>query len=111
VLKLFADAGRACADYQDKTLRNLHCKRIQLDEIWCFVYAKEKNVRTAKAAPTDAGDVWTWVAIDAQTKLVPSWRVGDRSSETAIAFADDLAGASQTACRSRATAIVPILRR
>ena len=51
-----------------------------------------KNVRTAKAAPTDAGGVWTWVAIDAQTKLVPSWRVGDRSSETAIAFADDLAG-------------------
>jgi IS1 family transposase len=91
VLKLFADAGRACAEYQDSTLRNLHCKRLQLDEIWCFIYAKEKNVRTAKAAPADAGDVWTWVAIDAQTKLVPSWRVGDRSGETAIAFADDLA--------------------
>jgi IS1 family transposase len=91
VLKLFEDAGRACADYQDKALRNLQCKRLQLDEIWCFVYAKEKNVRTAKAAPADAGDVWTWVAIDAQTKLVPSWRVGDRSSLTAIAFADDLA--------------------
>jgi IS1 family transposase len=92
VLKLFADAGRVCADYQDSTLRNLYCKRLQLDEIWCFIYAKEKNVLAAKAAPADAGDVWTWVAIDAQTKLVPSWRVGDRSSETAIAFADDLAG-------------------
>jgi IS1 family transposase len=91
VLKLFADAGQACADYQDRTLRNLRCKRLQLDEIWCFVYAKAKNVPTAKAAPADAGDVWTWVAIGAQTKLVASWRVGDRRSETAIAFADDLA--------------------
>ena len=92
VLKLFANSGQACADYQDRILRNLCCKRLQLDEIWCFLYAKEKNVRTAKAAPPSAGDVWTWVAIDAQTKLVPSWRVGDRSSETAISFADDLAG-------------------
>jgi IS1 family transposase len=91
VLKLFTDAGRACGDYQDSTLRNLHCKRLQLDEIWSFVYAKQKNVPTAKAAPADAGDVWTWVAIDAETKLVPSWRIGDRSSETATAFADDLA--------------------
>jgi IS1 family transposase len=89
--KLFVDAARACADYQDRTLRNLKCKRLQLDEIWSFVYAKQKNVLGAKSAPADAGDVWTWVAIDAQTKLVPSWRVGDRSSETAIAFTDDLA--------------------
>lgn len=91
VCKLFADAGRVCADYQDKALRDLPCKRLQLDEIWSFVYAKQKNVGTARAAPQDAGDAWTWVAIDADTKLVPSWRVGDRSSETAIAFADDLA--------------------
>jgi IS1 family transposase len=91
VAKLFVDAGKACADYQDRTLRNLSCKRLQLDEIWSFVHAKQKNVARAKAAPADAGDVWTWVAIDAQTKLVPSWRVGDRSSETAIAFVDDLA--------------------
>ena len=81
----------ACAEYQDKTLRNLPCKRLQLDEIWSFVYAKQKNVPTAKSAPQDAGDVWTWVAIDADTKLVPSWRVGDRSSETAFAFVSDLA--------------------
>ena len=91
VCKLFADAGRVCADYQDKALRDLPCKRLQLDEIWSFVYAKQKNVATAKAAPDDAGDAWTWVAIDADTKLVPSWRVGDRSSETAFDFVSDLA--------------------
>jgi IS1 family transposase len=89
--KLFIEAGRACAAYQDTAFRNLACKRLQLDEIWSFVYAKQKNVQTAKAAPEDAGDVWTWVAIDADTKLVPSWRIGDRSSETGLAFVDDLA--------------------
>jgi IS1 family transposase len=89
--KLFVDAARACADYQDRTLRNLKCRRLRLDEIWSFVYAKQKNVPGAKSAPANAGDVWTWVAIDADTQLVPSWRIGDRSSETAIAFTDDLA--------------------
>jgi IS1 family transposase len=89
--KLFIEAGRACAVYQDKTLRNLTCRRLQLDEIWSFVYAKQANVSTAKAAPEDAGDVWTWVAIDADTKLVPSWRIGDRTSETGLVFVDDLA--------------------
>jgi IS1 family transposase len=91
IAKLFVDAAKACADYQDRTLRNLKCRRLQLDEIWSFVYAKQKNVPGAKSAPANAGDVWTWVAIDADTKLVPSWRIGDRSSETAIAFTDDLA--------------------
>jgi IS1 family transposase len=90
VTKLFVSAGKACAAYQDAALRNLKGRRWQLDEIWSFIYAKEKNVRRAKAAPEEAGDVWTWVAIDADTKLVPSWRVGDRSAETAIAFVDDL---------------------
>ena len=89
--KLFVDTARACADYQDRTLRNLKCKRLQLDEIWSFIYAKQKNVAGAKAAPANAGDIWTWVAIDADTKLVPSWRIGDRSSQTAIVFTDDLA--------------------
>jgi IS1 family transposase len=89
--KLFVDAAKACLDYQDRTLRNLKCRRLQLDEIWSFVYAKQKNVAGAKNAPANAGDVWTWVAIDADSKLVPSWRIGDRSSETAIGFADDLA--------------------
>src|SRR6185369_15961132 len=73
VTKLLEDAGEAFADYQDRVLRNLPCKRLQLDEIWAFCYAKQRNVMTAKAAPEDAGDIWMWVAIDAETKLVPSW--------------------------------------
>ena len=92
VLKLLIDAGRVCADYQDRVLRNLSCRRIQVDEAWCFIYAKEKNVAFAKSAPPEAGDVWTWTAIDADTKLVPSWRVGDRSAATALDLFDDLAG-------------------
>jgi len=79
VSKLMVDAGDACAEYQDKVLADLPCERIQCDEIWSFVYAKEKNVAKAKSAPMDAGDVWTWTAICADTKLVPSWRIGDRS--------------------------------
>jgi IS1 family transposase len=89
VAKLFVDAAKACLDYQDKALRNLSCKRLQLDEIWSFVYAKQKNVPDNKVG--SAGDIWTWVAIDADTKLVPSWRVGDRSGHTARDFVDDLA--------------------
>lgn len=90
-VKLLADAGAACSDYQDRALRNLPCKRLQLDEIWSFVYAKAKNVRTAKNVPSVAGDVWAWTAIDADTKLVASWMVGDRSGETAKLFVSDLA--------------------
>jgi IS1 family transposase/lambda repressor-like predicted transcriptional regulator len=90
-LKLVADAGQAFAEYQDRTLVNLPCKRIQVDEIWAFCYAKEKNVPTAKTAPEQAGDLWTWTAIDADTKLVPSWLIGGRDSEYAMAFMDDLA--------------------
>ena len=90
VNKLLIDAGKVCADYQDEALRDLPCQRIQVDEIWAFIYAKEKNVARAKAAPAEAGDVWTWTAICADTKLVPSWRVGDRSGMTAIEFMDDL---------------------
>ena len=67
-------------------------QRIQVDEAWSFIYAKEKNVPTAKSAPQEAGDVWTWTAICADTKLVPSWRVGDRSAATALDLMDDLAG-------------------
>lgn len=89
--KLFVDAGRACSDYQDRTLRNLKCRRMQLDEIWSFVYAKAKNVPSARSAPPSAGDVWTWVAIDADTKLVPSWHVGTRDSYVANIFVRDLA--------------------
>jgi hypothetical protein len=91
VSRLLVDAGRAAAWYQDRVFRNLACKRIQVDEIWAFVYAKQKNVPTAKKAPADAGDVWTWTAIDADTKLIPSWFVGGRDSDAAIIFMDDLA--------------------
>ena len=90
VTKLLIDAGHASHAYQDVYLRDLPCQRIQVDELWSFVYAKAKNVSRAKAAPRGAGDVWTWTAICADTKLVPSWIVGDRSSETAIELMDDL---------------------
>ena len=91
VSKLMVDAGKAAAWYQDRVFRNLTCKRIQVDEIWAFVYAKQKNVPTAKKAPPQAGDVWTWTAIDADTKLIPSWFVGGRDSDAAMIFMDDLA--------------------
>ena len=90
VMNLLVDAGKACAAYQDQALRDLPCRRIQVDEVWSFIYAKQKNVARARSAPPEAGDVWTWTAICTDTKLVPSWRVGDRSSNTAIDFMDDL---------------------
>src|SRR5262245_62472483 len=67
VAKLLVDAGLACAAYQDRVMRNLPCKKVQVDEIWAFVYAKRANVRDAKKAPIDAGDVWTWTALCADT--------------------------------------------
>jgi IS1 family transposase len=85
-----AISAKACADYQDRTLRNLPCKRVQLDEIWNFVYAKEANLATATAAPDDAGDIWTWTAICADTKLLVTFLVGGRDTNYAIAFVDDL---------------------
>jgi len=91
VLKLLRDVGKACSEYQDKTLRNLSCKRIEADEIWSFCYAKEKNVPRDLKGKFGYGDVWTWTAIDAETKLVPSWFVGDRSVHTAKKFIKDLA--------------------
>jgi IS1 family transposase len=91
IVKLLADAGEAFSDYQDKAFRNLPCKRVQVDEIWSFVYAKAKNVKAAKAAPSQAGDIWTWTAIDADTKLIPSWLVGSRDAHAAQAFIGDLA--------------------
>jgi IS1 family transposase len=91
VTKLLEDAGEAFSDYQSRTLRNLPCKRIQVDEIWSFVYAKQKNVARAKSAPPQAGDIWTWTAIDADTKLVPSWLVASRDGDAAHHFIGDLA--------------------
>src|ERR1700731_3570244 len=91
VSRLMVDAGQAADWYQDRVFRNLTCKRVQVDEIWAFVYAKQKNVPGAKKAPISAGDVWTWTAIDAETKLIPSWFVGGRDSDAAMIFMDDLA--------------------
>ena len=90
VTKLLEDAGKYLAEFQDETLRNLPCTRLEVDEAWAFVYAKNRNVATAKATPEDAGDVWTWTPICADTKLIPSWRVGDRTTGTAIPFMRDL---------------------
>jgi IS1 family transposase len=90
--KLLVDAGTACAKYQDETLRNLTCKRIQCDEIWAFCYAKQKNVPEEMRGTLGVGDVWTWVALDAQTKLVPCWLVGKRDAGYAFQFINDLKG-------------------
>src|SRR6476469_1657251 len=80
VTKLLVDAGMACATFHDEMVRNVNSKRIQSDEIWSFCYAKDKNVRTAKAAPDGAGNIWTWTALDADSKLMVTWWAGDRSS-------------------------------
>jgi len=91
VLKFIPEIGEACAEYQDKVFHNLKCKRIQCDEIWTFCYAKEKNVPEDKKGTFGYGDVWTWVALDADTKLVPTFMVGDRTAKSAKIFMDDLA--------------------
>ncbi len=91
VTKLLIDAGKACEAYHDSNVRNVKAKRVQVDEIWSFTYAKQKNVATATAAPADAGDTWTWTAIEADTKLIVSYFVGGRDGECAMMFVDDLA--------------------
>lgn len=91
VTKLLTDVGSACAEYQDKALRNLPCKRIQCGEIWSFVEAKQENVPIDRQGLFGISDVWTWTAIDADTKLVASWMVGTRDDEAARAFIADLA--------------------
>ena len=90
ITKLLAELGAACATFQDKALRDLPCRRIECDEIWSFVGAKDKNIAPDKKA-YGLGSVWTWTAICATTKLVPSWLVGDRDGGTARNFIDDLA--------------------
>lgn len=90
VAKLLVELGHACAKYQDEHLRNLPCRRVQCDEIWSFVGAKQKNVSEEKMSD-GWGDVWTWTAIDADTKLIPCWMVGQRGLPSAIEFIGDLA--------------------
>jgi IS1 family transposase len=91
VAKLLIDAGKACDAYHDANVRNVKASRVQVDEIWSFTYAKQKNVAAAKAAPDYAGDTWTWTAIDADSKMILSYLVGGRDSEYAMEFMDDLA--------------------
>jgi IS1 family transposase len=92
VAKLLHDAGRACADHHDRSVRGVKARRVQCDEIWSFAHCKQRNVATAKAAPDDAGDVWTWTALDADSKLIVGWLVGDRDADAANAFMQDVAG-------------------
>lgn len=92
VLKLLPEIGQACEDYQRRIFRNLSCRRIECDEVWQFCYAKNKNVPADKQGQFGYGDVWTWVALCADTKLVPSWAIGARDAGTAFAFMHDLAG-------------------
>lgn len=89
---MLVDAGEACLALHDEKVRGVKAARVQCDEIWSFCYAKAKNVKAAKAAPAEAGDVWTWTAIDADSKLMLSYFVGDRSTESARVLLYDLAG-------------------
>jgi hypothetical protein len=86
VMKLWREIGEACIQYMDGALVNLPCKRLQVDEIWSFVYAKQKNVPAEKRDTFGFGDVWTFTAIDADTKLMPSFLVGSRDSGCATEF-------------------------
>ena len=90
VSKLLVDAGKACAAFHDEKVRGVKARRVQVDEIWSFTAAKQKNVPTMKKPVQGAGDTWTWTAIEADTKLLITWLVGGRDSEYAIAFMDDL---------------------
>ncbi len=92
VTKLLVDLGAACAEYQDKTLVGLPCTTIECDEIWSFCYAKQKNVPEQFKGTPGYGDVWTWTALCADTKLVPAWLVGERTAEDGTVFMNDLRG-------------------
>lgn len=92
ILRLLESLGAACSVYQDRVLRNLNCERIQCDEIWQFCYAKEKNVPADKRGQFGFGDVWTWAAMCADSKLIVTWAIGTRGAGTAFEFMHDLAG-------------------
>src|ERR1019366_9239186 len=91
VTKLLVDVGQACANYQDRVMKNLTCKRLEIDEIWAYCYSKQKNVPEGMENTFGIGDVWTFVAIDADTKLVPHWLHGNRTACDATSFIDDVA--------------------
>jgi hypothetical protein len=90
VVKLLREVGAVCLDYQDRAMHNLPCKKLQCDELWSFCYSKQKNVPEDKKGQFGYGDVWTWTALDADTKLVPSWLVGSRDAGFAMDFMNDL---------------------
>ncbi len=90
IAKILVDAGTACAEMHDEMVQGVKASKIQCDEIWAFNYCKQRTVATAKAAPADAGDIWTWTGIDADSKLIVSYLVGDRSGQAAIELMDDL---------------------
>lgn len=92
IQKLLVELGAACSAYQDKVFRNLKCRRIQCDEIWSFCYAKDKNVPEKLKGRHGVGSVWTWVALDSDTKLVPCWFVSNRDAGAAYHFMQDVAG-------------------
>jgi IS1 family transposase len=92
VSKLLVDLGLVCSIYQDRVMQDLACEQLQVDEIWAFCYSKERNVPPEKRGQLGYGDVWTFVAIDADTKLVPSYQVGARELADARIFLSDLAG-------------------
>lgn len=90
VLKLLADLGKACADYQDSAMQNLSLTRLECDEIWSFCFAKQKNVPEEMVGVLGYGDLWTWIAMDAPTKLIPCFHVGRRDALAANEFISDL---------------------
>lgn len=90
ITKLLVDLGAACATYQDQTLRDLPCKTLEADEIWNFCYAKQKNVPDEHKGTFGYGDVWTWVAICADTRLAVSWLVGERTMQDCWTFLADV---------------------
>src|SRR5579871_1272022 len=90
VTKMLVDAGNACAQFHDENVRGVKSQHVQCDEIWSFCYAKAKNVASAKAAPEGAGDVWTWTALDRDTKLIVSFLIGGRDAGYATEFMEDL---------------------
>ena len=92
IQKLTREMGEACLEFQRNALRNIASKRIQCDEIWCFCYAKDKNLPDAMKHEPGVGSIWTWTAMDADTKLIMSWRLGQRDAENANALMRDVAG-------------------
>lgn len=92
VTKLLVDLGAACAEYQDRVLRDLPCTTVECDEIWAYCYAKQKNVPDEHQGTSGYGDVWTWTALCADTKLVPTWLIGERTTDDALVFMEDLKG-------------------